>query len=109
LALLWLGLAIIGQLARSASVFCTAQLQRSAGLRRIRFVSGSNAHLFDEALQFAQREMPDFDYIGLHGIGLISDENRFSSSTSSVKLKVGVCSTSATTPARLGNIRPMSR
>lgn len=41
-------------------------------------VSGSNAQLFDEAFaEFAQRDMPDFDYIGLHGIwSWISDENR---------------------------------
>ncbi len=41
-------------------------------------VSGSNAHLFDEAFaEFAQRDMPEFDYIGLHGIwSWISDENR---------------------------------
>jgi SAM-dependent methyltransferase len=40
--------------------------------------SGSNAQLFDEAFaEFAQRDMPDFDYIGLHGIwSWISDENR---------------------------------
>jgi SAM-dependent methyltransferase len=41
-------------------------------------VSGANAHLFDEAFtDFAQRDMPEFDYIGLHGIwSWISDENR---------------------------------
>jgi SAM-dependent methyltransferase len=41
-------------------------------------VSGANAHLFDEAFaEFAQRDMPEFDYIGLHGIwSWISDENR---------------------------------
>lgn len=40
--------------------------------------SGSNAHLFDEAFaEFAKRDMPEFDYIGLHGIwSWISDENR---------------------------------
>ncbi len=40
--------------------------------------SGANAHLYDEAFaEFAQRDMPDFDYIGLHGIwSWISDENR---------------------------------
>ena len=40
--------------------------------------SGASAHLFDEAFaEFAQRDMPDFDYIGLHGIwSWISDENR---------------------------------
>jgi SAM-dependent methyltransferase len=41
-------------------------------------VSGSNAKLFDEAFaEFAKRDMPEFDYIGLHGIwSWISDENR---------------------------------
>jgi SAM-dependent methyltransferase len=41
-------------------------------------VSGANAHLFDEAFdEFSKRDMPDFDYIGLHGIwSWISDENR---------------------------------
>lgn len=40
--------------------------------------SGSNAHLFDDAFDaFANRDLPDFDYIGLHGIwSWISDENR---------------------------------
>ena len=40
--------------------------------------SGANAHLYDEAFaEFAQREMPEFDYIGLHGIwSWVSDENR---------------------------------
>ena len=41
-------------------------------------VSGANAHLYDEAFdEFARRDMPEFDYIGLHGIwSWISDENR---------------------------------
>lgn len=41
-------------------------------------VSGGNAHLYDEAFaDFAKRDMPEFDYIGLHGIwSWISDENR---------------------------------
>ena len=41
-------------------------------------VSGANAHLYDDAFaEFAQRDMPEFDYIGLHGIwSWISDENR---------------------------------
>lgn len=42
-------------------------------------VSGSGAQLFDEAFdQFAARsDLPNFDYIGLHGIwSWISDENR---------------------------------
>ena len=40
--------------------------------------SGASAHLFDEAFDdFAKRDLPDFDYIGLHGIWTwISDENR---------------------------------
>jgi hypothetical protein len=40
--------------------------------------SGANCHLFDEAFdEFAKRDMPDFDFIGLHGIwSWISDENR---------------------------------
>jgi hypothetical protein len=41
--------------------------------------SGSNARLYDEAFaDFANRaDLPDFDYIGLHGIwSWISDENR---------------------------------
>ncbi len=41
-------------------------------------VSGANAHLYDEAFdEFANRDMPEFDYIGVHGIwSWISDENR---------------------------------
>ena len=41
-------------------------------------VSGANAHLYDEAFdEFAKRDMPEFDYIGLHGIwSWISDDNR---------------------------------
>ena len=41
-------------------------------------VSGANAHLFDEAFaEFSSRDLPEFDYIGLHGIwSWISDENR---------------------------------
>jgi SAM-dependent methyltransferase len=41
-------------------------------------VSGADAHLYDEAFdEFAKRDMPEFDYIGLHGIwSWISDENR---------------------------------
>ena len=40
--------------------------------------SGSGAKLHDEAFaEFAQRDLPEFDYIGLHGIwSWISDENR---------------------------------
>jgi SAM-dependent methyltransferase len=40
--------------------------------------SGANAHLYDESFAaFAQRDLPEFDYIGLHGIwSWISDENR---------------------------------
>lgn len=39
---------------------------------------GSNAHLYDETFaEFAKRDLPEFDYIGLHGIwSWISDENR---------------------------------
>lgn len=41
-------------------------------------VTGANAHLYDEAFaEFAKRDLPEFDYIGLHGIwSWISDENR---------------------------------
>ena len=41
-------------------------------------VSGANAHLFDQAFaEFSGRDLPEFDYIGLHGIwSWISDENR---------------------------------
>jgi hypothetical protein len=42
-------------------------------------VSGANARLFDEAFAdfCARADLPDFDYIGLHGIwSWISDENR---------------------------------
>ncbi|SDY50381.1 class I SAM-dependent methyltransferase [Nitrosomonas sp. Nm33] len=42
-------------------------------------VSGANAHLYDQAFaEFCTRsDLPDFDYIGLHGIwSWISDENR---------------------------------
>lgn len=40
--------------------------------------SGANAHLYDESFaEFALRDLPEFDYIGLHGIwSWISDENR---------------------------------
>jgi SAM-dependent methyltransferase len=46
--------------------------------RELTSVSGANAHLYDEAFdEFAKRDMPEFDYIGLHGIwSWISDENR---------------------------------
>ncbi len=41
-------------------------------------ISGSGAQLFDEAFDaFCTRDLPDFDYIGLHGIwSWISDANR---------------------------------
>jgi SAM-dependent methyltransferase len=41
-------------------------------------VSGADAHLYGEAFdEFAKRDLPEFDYIGLHGIwSWISDENR---------------------------------
>lgn len=40
--------------------------------------SDADVHLYDEAFaEFAKRDMPEFDYIGLHGIwSWISDENR---------------------------------
>lgn len=40
--------------------------------------SGLTAHLYDEAFdEFTKRDLPEFDYIGLHGIwSWISDENR---------------------------------
>ena len=40
--------------------------------------SGAVPHLYDEAFdEFAKRDLPEFDYIGLHGIwSWISDENR---------------------------------
>ena len=40
--------------------------------------SGANAHLFDESFaEFSRRDLPEFDYIGLHGIwSWISDKNR---------------------------------
>lgn len=40
--------------------------------------SGANTHLYDESFaEFADRDLPEFDYIGLHGIwSWISDENR---------------------------------
>jgi SAM-dependent methyltransferase len=41
-------------------------------------LSGSDAQLYDEGFdEFAKRDLPEFDYIGLHGIwSWISDENR---------------------------------
>lgn len=47
--------------------------------QELALAAGSNARLFDEAFdQFCSRaDLPDFDYIGLHGIwSWISDENR---------------------------------
>jgi SAM-dependent methyltransferase len=46
--------------------------------QEIASVSGSNAHLYDEAFdEFAMRELPEFDYIALHGVwSWISAENR---------------------------------
>ena len=46
--------------------------------RELATVSGANAHLYDEAFdEFAKRDLPEFDYIGLHGIwSWVSDENR---------------------------------
>jgi len=51
---------------------------QAAFAQELASASGSNAQLFDEAFaEFAQRDMPEFDYIGLHGIwSWISDENR---------------------------------
>ncbi len=47
--------------------------------QRLARASGSETNLYDEAFtEFCQRsDLPDFDYIGLHGIwSWISDENR---------------------------------
>jgi SAM-dependent methyltransferase len=46
--------------------------------QELAFTSGSNLQLYDEDFEaFAKRDMPAFDYIGLHGIwSWISDENR---------------------------------
>lgn len=47
--------------------------------QELAYVAGAGANLYDEAfLDFANRpDLPDFDYIGLHGIwSWISDENR---------------------------------
>jgi SAM-dependent methyltransferase len=52
---------------------------QAAFAQELATVSGSGARLFDEAFaDFANRaDLPDFDYIGLHGIwSWISDENR---------------------------------
>lgn len=52
---------------------------QAAHAREMAEIAGSNARLFDDAFaEFAQRkDLPDFDYIGLHGIwSWISDENR---------------------------------
>lgn len=52
---------------------------QAAFAQEIAAVSGSHAQLFDEAFNdFANRsDLPEFDYIGLHGIwSWISDENR---------------------------------
>lgn len=40
--------------------------------------SGASVHLYDESFsEFSERDLPEFDYIGLHGIWTwISDENR---------------------------------
>jgi SAM-dependent methyltransferase len=41
-------------------------------------VTGADAHLYDESFdEFAKRDLPEFDYIGLHGIwSWVSDANR---------------------------------
>lgn len=46
--------------------------------QELAFASGTRAQLFDESFaEFAARDLPEFDYIGLHGIwSWISDENR---------------------------------
>jgi len=46
--------------------------------QELALASGSGAQLFDESFaEFACRDLPEFDYIGLHGIwSWISDENR---------------------------------
>lgn len=51
---------------------------QAAFAKELAFESGANAQLFDESFaEFANRDLPDFDYIGLHGIwSWISDENR---------------------------------
>lgn len=52
---------------------------QAAYAQEVANASGANAHLFDDAFdEFANRtDLPDFDYIGLHGIwSWISDENR---------------------------------
>ena len=55
-------------------------------------VSGANTHLYDESFaEFSERDLPEFDFIGLHGIwSWISDENRgFIIEFIRKKLKVG--------------------
>ena len=52
---------------------------QAAYAQEVANASGANAYLFDDAFdEFASRkDLPDFDYIGLHGIwSWISDENR---------------------------------
>lgn len=52
---------------------------QAACAQEIASLSGNNAQLFDESFEeFAKRsDLPDFDFIGLHGIwSWISDENR---------------------------------
>jgi cyclopropane fatty-acyl-phospholipid synthase-like methyltransferase len=52
---------------------------QAAFARQLAAVSGSGAQLFDDAFaEFeARQDLPDFDYIGLHGIwSWVSDENR---------------------------------
>ena len=69
-------------------------------------VSGAGAKLYDDAFaDFAQRpDLPEFDYIGIHGIwSWISDENR-SVMVDFIrkKTKWGAYSTSATIPCLAG-------
>jgi len=52
---------------------------QAAFARELADIAGAGAHLYDEAFaEFAQRsDLPDFDYIGMHGIwSWISDANR---------------------------------
>jgi hypothetical protein len=74
--------------------------------RDLAAVSGSGASLYDDAFaDFAARpDLPEFDYIGIHGIwSWISDDNRqVLVDFVRRKLAVGVCCTSATTPSPVG-------
>ncbi len=69
-------------------------------------ISGANPQLFEQSfLEFCQRDdLPDFDFIGLHGIwSWISDENRqIIINFFKRKLKASGGGTSATTPNPAG-------